>query len=404
VHRTPTAVPKQVTAGRAPEPEEAASKPSIISDLRHWSNPSYTRIVIDASAETAYTHRLLKRDPALHTPQRLYVDLKNCRLSPGLKRVITIDDDLLSDARAGQYRPDTVRVVVDLKSFNTYKIFSLRNPFRIVLDIWGDSDRASSPVAGSGGKKLAPGALARQLSLGVHRIVVDPGHGGKDYGAPGYLKGVYEKNITLQIAKRLAKKIRRKLGCQVIMTRTTDKYLTLEERTAIANTSNADLFISIHCNSNPNRRAYGTATYFLNLATDNDAIRVAARENATSTKNISDLQSILNDLMRHTKVNESSRLASCVQHCLCNELEDHYRFIRDNGVKQAPFYVLLGARMPAILVETSFISNPRECRRLVNPVYQNRLADAILDGVRTYVKEINPAAFAHRHLRGDVGG
>jgi N-acetylmuramoyl-L-alanine amidase len=194
------------------------------------------------------------------------------------------------------------------------------------------------------------------------------------------------------------------MGCQVIMTRTTDKYLTLEERTAIANTSNADLFISIHCNSNRNHRAYGIATYFLNLATDNDAILVAARENATSTKNISDLQSILNDLMRHTKVNESSRLASHVQQCLCSELEHKYHFIRNKGVKQAPFYVLLGARMPAILVETSFISNRRECKRLISSAYQDRLTDAIINGIKSYVKEINPSAFAHRDGGNSVGG
>jgi N-acetylmuramoyl-L-alanine amidase len=221
---------------------------------------------------------------------------------------------------------------------------------------------------------------------------VDPGHGGRDYGAPGYYKGVHEKNVVLSIAKRLARKIREELHCEVIMTRKTDKYLTLEERTAIANTQNADLFISIHTNSARDRRAFGIETFFLNLATDNDAILVAARENATSAKNISDLQTILNDLMQNAKVNESKRLAAFVQQSLYTHVHKIYSRIKSKGVKQAPFYVLLGAEMPAILVETSFISNPRECKRLTNSHYQDQLCEGIVKGIRRYIQETNPTA------------
>jgi N-acetylmuramoyl-L-alanine amidase len=235
--------------------------------------------------------------------------------------------------------------------------------------------------------------LAKQLVLGVRRIVIDPGHGGRDYGAPGYLKGVYEKNISLKVARRLAKKIRKKLNCEVTMTRNSDRNLTLEERTAIANTKNADLFISIHTNASRDRRAFGIETFFLNLATDNDAILVAARENATSTKNISDLQSILSDLMQNAKINESSRLAVHIQGSLKNHLRKYYSRIKSKGVKQAPFYVLLGAQMPAILIETAFISNSRECKRLVNEKYQDRMCDAIVKGIQAYVRETNPTAF-----------
>ena len=177
------------------------------------------------------------------------------------------------------------------------------------------------------------------------------------------------------------------------MTRSSDSYLTLEERTAIANTKNADLFISIHTNSHRNRRASGIETYFLNLATDDEAIRVAAIENATSTKNISDLQNILYDLVQNAKINESSRLAGHVQGSMIKHLKRlRYSRINDKGVKQAPFYVLLGAQMPAVLVETSFISNPRECKRLVNPKYQERLCEAIVDGIKQYIKETTPTA------------
>jgi N-acetylmuramoyl-L-alanine amidase len=370
-----------------------------VDNLRFWSNPNYTRVVIDASRDTSFNHNLLKKDPALNKPQRLYVDLKKCRLGENIKKKIPINDDLLINARAGQYTYDSVRVVVDIKSFETYKIFSLKDPFRIVIDVWGTAGGESSPqntpmVTPPKNGPLPAGALAKQLALGVSRIIIDPGHGGHDYGAPGYLKGVHEKDVVLQISRRLAKKIRQELKCEVFLTRDSDTFLTLEERTAIANTKNADLFISVHTNSHKDRRAYGIETYFLNLATDDDAIRVAAMENATSTKNISDLQTILYDLMQNAKINESSRLAGYVQSSMVSHLQSkRYSRIKDKGVKQAPFYVLLGAQMPAVLVETSFISNPRECERLINPRFQESICDAIIQGIKTYIKETSPTAF-----------
>ena len=366
-----------------------------VNGLRFWSNPNYTRVVIDADQETDYHHRLLKKDPEIHKPQRLYIDLNNSKLKPDLERQVPINDDLLTHVRAGQYKKDSVRVVVDIKSFKSYKIFSLKNPFRIVIDVWGHeapwTQTASGPPPST--PEVNGGTLAQQLALGVRRIVVDPGHGGKDYGAPGYYKGVHEKNITLAIGKRLAQKLRSELKCEVIMTRDRDRYLSLEERTAIANTKNADLFISIHTNAARDRRAYGIETFFLNLATDDDAILVAARENATSTKNISDLQSILNDLMQNAKINESSRLAAQVQIKLYKTMKGQYSQIKSKGVKQAPFYVLLGAQMPSILIETSFISNPRECKRLNNRQYQDLMCDGIIAGIKNYVRQTNPSAF-----------
>jgi N-acetylmuramoyl-L-alanine amidase len=402
------------TTGNA-SPQKPGIPPAVtgsrgtVDSLRYWSNPNYTRVVIDASRETPYNHHLLKKDPSINKPQRLYVDLKNSRLGRNLRKSIPINDDLLSDARAGQFTPDSVRVVVDIKSFKTYKIFSLKDPFRIVIDVWGtagDKKAGSRPPSGAISKngKLPASALAKQFALGVRRIVIDPGHGGRDYGAPGYLKGVHEKHITLEIARRLAKMIRKELKIEAVLTRNSDRFLTLEERTAIANTKSGDLFISIHTNSHKDRRAFGIETYFLNLATDDESIRVAAMENATSTKNISDLQTILQDLMQNAKINESSRLAGNVQVSMVRHLKNkRYSRIKDKGVKQAPFYVLLGAQMPAILVETGFLSNPRECKRLVNPQFQQRLCEAIIVGIKKYIKEITPTAhLLQRHrLAGD---
>ncbi len=382
----------------APTSAGDASTFHSVSGIRYWSNPNYTRVVVDTSGKTPYFHHLLKKDPDLNKPQRLYVDLQNTRLAKDFPKVVPINDDLLMDARAGQYQNDTVRVVVDIKSFKTYKIFSLMNPFRIVIDVWGEGGAASSAEQTQAavklpGGKIPPGSIARSLALGVRRIVVDAGHGGKDPGARGVCRSAREKDVTLSLARRLKQKLESRLGAEVILTRNKDTFLTLEERTALANTKEADLFISLHVNAHRNKEAYGIETYFLNLATDEDSIRVAAMENATSTKNISDLQTILMDLMQNAKINESSRLASHVQANMVGHLKKHYSRVRDKGVKQAPFYVLLGAQMPAILVETSFISNPRECQRLLDPGYQDRICDGILSGIESYIEATGPTAF-----------
>lgn len=408
------AVAKAVPSAPKTRPRPQTSKPSpgnghagthrMVDELRFWSNPNYTRVVIDTDGKVPYTYRLLKKDPDLNKPQRLFVDLRNTRLRQDFPSVVPINDNLLMDARAGQYNQDTVRVVMDIKSFKTYKIFSLMNPFRIVIDVWGQTDgaktadRRETAAINVPQEKIPPGSLTRSLALGVSRIVIDAGHGGKDPGARGYYRSAREKDITLAIAQKLAKKIKARLGCEVILTRNNDKFLTLEERTALANTKNADLFISIHVNAHRNKRAFGTETYFLNLATDEESIRVAAMENATSTKNISDLQTILMDLMQNSKINESSRLAGYVQSNMVRHLGRKYSKVKDKGVKQAPFYVLLGAQMPAILIETAFISNPRECKRLMDPVFQDRLSEGIVRGIDKYIQETSPTAF-QRNLR-----
>ena len=403
---------KRVIARLIKKPSIQKKRPNLqagslaqVKGIRFWSSPSYSRVVIDVESEVRYTHRLLKKDPSIAKPKRLYIDLNHARMKPGLKPVVPITDDLLSDARAAQYSPDTVRIVLDIKSIDSFKIFSLRNPFRIVVDVSSVPRKTASKTASKTiskkrfkhelekpAGKVPKGALAKQLALGVKRIVIDPGHGGKDPGAIGYLKSVREKNVTLEISRRLARKIRQRLGCEAILTRNGDTSLSLEERTARANTKSADLFISIHTNANKTRHCCGIETYFLNLATDKDAILVAARENATSAKNISDLEAILSDLMKNAKIDESSRLAGYVQEAIIRKLKPKYSRIKDKGVKQAPFYVLLGAEMPCILIEVAFITNPRECRRLNTAAYQEDIVDAIVTGIQRYIKEIRPVA------------
>ncbi len=377
-----------------------------VTNLRFWSNPEYTRIVINASDERDYSHRLLKKDPTINKPfQRLYIDIEKTRLGKDVAEHMPINDNLLNQARAGQYLPHTVRVVVDIKSFENYKIFSLKDPFRIIIDVWGKGSNGSPSPDQSIAQKntkvpvkrsrittdnLKSSDIARQLALGVRKIIIDPGHGGPDPGAPGYIKGVWEKDIVLKLSLNLAQKLRTRLNCTVELTRSTDRKLTLEERTAIANTNRADLFISMHCNAAKNKKLSGFETYILNLATDDQAIAVAARENATSKKNISDLEYILSDLMKHAKIEESTRLANDVHKAMIQGMKKKYSNINDHGVKQAPFYVLLGARMPSILIESSFISNKTECKRLLTLSYRNDVCNAITDGIETYIKATNP--------------
>jgi N-acetylmuramoyl-L-alanine amidase len=391
----------EVTAAANKQDTRSVSGDSAsVTGIRYWSNPDYTRIVIDANREIRFTSNFLKKDPSINLHhERLYVDLDKSRLSEKIQPVIPIDDSHLNAVRAGQFCPETVRVVVDMKSYENYKVFALKNPFRIVIDVLGKSEGGAPPGpkagtfhAGEIDQKAGAASIARQLALGVRRVVIDAGHGGRDYGAPGAVPGVHEKHITLAIAKQLAEKVKRDLGLEVIMTRTTDTYLTLEERTAIANTYRADLFISIHANAARNKNAHGIETYFLNLTTDDESIAVAARENATSEKNISELQGILNDLMQNAKINESSRLATYVQNSVYRNVSGQYKPVVNKGVKQAPFYVLLGAQMPSILIETGFISNPQECRRLMDPLYQKALCNGIIEGMRAFINDTRPPA------------
>jgi len=383
--------------------KEAISKATglaKVEDIRHWSTPNYTRVVIDLERPVKYSANLLKADPRHKKPRRLYMDVQDSYVSSDIESSIPIRDGLLQRARAAQYSKDSVRVVLDINSIDGYKVFHLHDPYRIVVDVRGKNTQEDKDkkVAKADTKRPRKGirkagepdetvSLARQLGLNVRRIVIDPGHGGKDPGCY-HSGGIKEKNIVLKLAKRLAIKVEQRLQCEAILTRTKDVFMPLEKRTAFANVKKADLFISLHINAHKQANVYGLETYFLNIATDERAVMVAARENATSEKNLSDLQAILNDLMLNTKISESSRLAHEVQKGIIGNVRKRYKSVKNLGVKQAPFYVLIGAEMPAILVETGFITNPTERKRLLSNTYLDSLADGIVAGIERYVESI----------------
>jgi N-acetylmuramoyl-L-alanine amidase len=203
--------------------------------------------------------------------------------------------------------------------------------------------------------------------------------------------GMKEKDVVLKVSKKISRILKTSYHYEVVLTRTKDEYISLEERTAIANTHKSDLFISIHVNAHADKTRSGIETYFLNLATDANAMQVAALENATSTHRIGEMQDILANLMKNSKIAESSRLAQFVQTHLIEGMDSQYK-TRDLGVKQAPFYVLIGAEMPSILTEISFITNPEEAKLLQEEQYQEKIAAQIAAGIVAYIDHHHTAA------------
>lgn len=384
--------PPKVAVRAAPA---KADKLAEIMPVRHWSSDTYTRVVIETSAPVTFRGHLQDNE---HQSQQLSLDLAGARLGPRVKAgAVLVEDGLLKQVSHLEPTGNSVRLVLETQSrIDDYKIFSLDNPFRVVIDLMGrpapTAPRLPDPppiLARPGGE--APLSLARQLGLGVRRIVIDPGHGGKDPGAISPT-GIKEKDLTLRISRLLAAELRRQ-GSEVHLTRDRDVFLALEERTAIANSKDADLFISVHVNSAPNRQARGVETYVLDmLASDDEAMRVAARENASSARSFSDLQGIIQQLLNHTKLQESIQLAEHVHQTTVTTLRRAYDGrISDRGVRRAPFVVLVGARMPAVLVEVGFMSNPEEERLLTDEQYLNRLAQGIAAGIGEYADNLSLA-------------
>lgn len=378
-----------------------------LTKIRHWSTKNSTRVVIQLDKSASYKSRLLKADPDINKPLRLFVDINNTYLDDNLY-MEPLTMGLLEDIKYAQYTKDKSRVVLYIDSFENYNVFSLSNPFRIVMDIWGEKGKVATK---RDRKKLRPAkkassppspkqfdSLRQALGLKIRTIVIDPGHGGHDPGAVGP-NGVKEKDINLKIAKELKKILDSKgkeIGVEkVYLTRSKDRFIPLEERTAIAKKLGADLFISIHCNASRNRKAVGSETYILSFTKDKRALEVAARENATTTKRVSDLDDILKKYLLSSKIEESEKFATYVQNSIYNTVSPRYKRFKNKGVKRAPFIVLIGADIPSILVETSFISNPTEERRLNNSKYRVRIAQGIYEGIKRYSSEIQTAKLEH---------
>ena len=483
-----------------------------VTGIREWNAENYTRVVISLEEDVKY------QAARIANPDRIYFDLYTARLSSALAgKTLDVQNGFLKSVRVAQNQTGVVRVVLEVEKVKDYSVFLLKDPYRLVVDVYGDTSTAkvssppappaapaektatqsarnakgadpfatkkspsgpekasavaskapepppgkmtaakSSPAADTtvasakpagttktkaksasseapktevadnqspaedqnAGDSAADGAhpspaktagdadaavagpppvsqpthrgersLTRTLGLKIGKIVIDPGHGGHDTGTVGPT-GLEEKSLTLDVAQRLGKLIEQKLGAQVVYTRTDDTFVPLEERTAIANQAKADLFISIHANSSNDPSARGIETFYLNLTDSEEAREVAARENALSQASIHDLQDLVQKIARNEKIDESRELATELQAALAKRMQRASRSQKNRGVKRAPFVVLLGANMPSVLTEISFISNPSDEAALKRGDQRQRVAEGLLVGITHYLESL----------------
>lgn len=482
--RPGTAVPREVSDAAQPSATAHVASArtrrrgqlALVTGIRHWSTPNYTRVAIDLGDDVTYE---AARVP---NPDRIYFDLHGTRLAAGLvgKSFTVNDDGFLKRIRAAQFSNDMTRVVLDVSDVTEYSAFLLPNPYRLIIDIHGGragsgEQRTASMAMASDGAAPAPAAaivtqptasrpvpntvaekaasavdvaelsaqpgrveatarptsqpisavvkdsgdtanstsvagrrtrrhkpavagaparaavptadgetsLVRALGLKIGRIVIDAGHGGHDSGTLG-VGGIEEKDVVLDVALRLGKLLHDRLGAEIIYTRSDDTFIPLETRTAIANKAQADLFISIHANSSSDPGARGVETYYLNFTTQPDALQVAARENAVSDQSIHQLSDLVKKITLKDKIDESREFAADVQESLYDGLRKGNPGLKNRGVKKAPFVVLIGANMPSILAEISFVTNPDDAHELEEPAYRERVAESLYRGVAKY--------------------
>jgi N-acetylmuramoyl-L-alanine amidase len=400
---------------------------STIKGITRTTLADVVRIIVELDAEVPF------RDERAVDPDRVLIDLARTRMSSAAAdQTVRFpgDADVVRQVRIGAVQNRSTRLALDAAGVATYSVYPLYNPYRLVIDCvraprsvplrplvsrplltaWGrklpsidprepavirdartstlagSPDRVASVTAGSGAAP-DPGAthsfsMARQLGLGISRIVIDPGHGGHDPGATG--QGITEAELVLDVALRLEKMLLRAQGVEVVLTRRNDDFVSLQARTAIANRESADLFLSIHANASEDGQARGIETYFLNFANNLSAAAVAARENAASGQGMAALPDFVKAIALNNKLDESREFATSVQRSMIERLRPANKTVRDLGVKQAPFVVLIGAAMPSVLAEVSFITNPSEAKLLRGAAYRQKIAEALFAAIRKY--------------------
>jgi N-acetylmuramoyl-L-alanine amidase len=444
----PAAVTPRSTTRTPAMPPDATDRFSndgaTIRGITRGALPDGVRVTIEADREVVF------RQEQLENPRRLFFDLRGAHPSVDLRnKTMTFADDVVREIRLGRQPQNTTRVVLDTEGVESFSVFTLYEPYRVIVDLRRTGAPTPPPVAftapippvvsttgsridarprvpipapvpaaapavtASGPAVSAPpvntgplpsrdialtapavplansnGAfsLARQLGLGVSRIVLDPGHGGHDPGVRG--NGISESELVLDVALRLKRLLEKAPGMEVVMTRETNVFIPLEQRTAIANREGADLFLSIHANASRNLKARGIETYFLNFAANPEAEAVAARENSTSGQTMHRLPDIVRAIALNNKIDESRDFADTIQKAMVRSLSAKNRNLQDRGVKQAPFVVLIGAGMPSVLAEISFVSNKQEGQLLKTGAYRQQIAEALFDAVVKYQRSL----------------
>jgi N-acetylmuramoyl-L-alanine amidase len=347
--------------------------PPTVTAIKAWHEKGYSRVVLYLSGPA-----MAWAPPAQGGVTSVDIAIDAASVAAGVETRVAPSDPGLLAAATLTATGGKLRLHLDLRAAAEPRLLVLEEPYRIVVDAHA---AAAESVA-----------LTRGVAKRKRVVVVDPGHGGQDSGARGH-GGVKEKDVVLAIARALERRLNER-GIDVVLTRDADSTLSLEERTAIANRAGAEVFVSIHANAHGNRQVAGVETYYLDTTDDRYALRLAARENSTHEEHVSEVQLILADLATKVTSRESKALAERVQRGLYSKVRRHNPEARDLGVKPSLFYVLLGARMPAVLVETSFVSNPREAKLLATPAYQGAVADAVATAV---VEQLSSGAVASRH-------
>jgi N-acetylmuramoyl-L-alanine amidase len=443
---------KIVGTAQQPNPDEPHAGPAEVTAIRTWNADDYTRVVVDLDGAVKYESARIKNPDRIYFDlytarlKKPVIDrelpvrngfLRAVRVAQNKDGVVRLVLDVQSiEGYSAFLLPDPYRLVIDVHGavsvasngkpgtdvgvaklagdspattvvpptaaekvqvpINATGTASADNAAEASAELPSPPSRASRtlpiPLQPAPPTRDGERSLTRTLGLKISRIVIDPGHGGHDTGTVGP-HGLMEKNVCLDVALRLGKLIQKKLpGAEVIYTRKTDVFVPLEERTAIANQAKADLFISIHANSSHNETARGIETYYLSFTTSQEALETASRENALSDESIHELQDLIKKIANNDKVEESRELASDIQNSLTGQLRQVSTAERNRGVKKAPFVVLIGADMPSVLAEISFLSNPTDERMLQRPMQRQRVAQGIFRGVETYLSSLNSLA------------
>lgn len=360
-----------------------ADEKAQVKEIRYYDLPNGIRAVVEINKEVEFSTGKLKN------PERLFFDLKPATVNRDLKKEYLTNNNLIYKIRLGQFDSNTVRVVFELQTSEyEFKLLKLDDPFRIVIDVYIKSSSKSQIHTEESKKSSSETKTTKQAFK--RTVVIDPGHGGKDSGAVGPT-GLMEKDVVLDIALKVKELFKTDPQYNVILTRDKDIFIPLNERTEIANRAGADLFVSIHANASANSYAKGIETYILNWTDDEEAIRVAARENAISVKKMRQLKGelgfMLASLEREAKRDDSVKLAGYIHTRMTEALKNSFSR-SDNGVKQALFYVLVGAQMPSCLLEVSYISNPEEERLLADEYYRMKIAQSIVNGIKDYFSRV----------------
>lgn len=360
-------------------------------------NKNSVEIVLEMSGPTRYSTRLVKARKG--APARLYLDLENAAVVSDVRKGVTVRGSLLQAVRVRDRKEGGASLQFDFREVRRFDARIEDDPCRIVLSVAagktplprkagaaaafaaGEEDTPAPRASKTGIRSRQVSDMASQLGLTVHTVFIDAGHGGRDPGTSH--NKVLERLVTLDVAMTLGRLLEAN-GLEVVYSRTRDTAVSLSERTRRANAARADLFVSVHVNASEDPRVSGVETYYLDLASNPQAARVAALENAGSDRRLGDMQNMLADVMLNARVEESRRLAGDIQRLSMFRLKRREFTVRNNGVKAAPFHVLLGAQMPAVLVELGYCTNPAEARNLADPEYRHALAEGLAEGILAY--------------------